>query len=118
VAKQGYVKVTFNGEEKLLRFDFNAMADLEDHFDKGISTIFDSNRIGFSTIRALYWAGLKWKISGLTIEKAGAMLSDKMESEGISFNELMTPITKAITAAGWIKPKEETTEQGETDPKN
>lgn len=101
--RQGYAEVEFGGEVKLLRFDFNAMADLEEHFDKGISAIMGEERIGFSTIRALYWAGLKWKMKGLTIAHVGDMLTDKMDDEDISFTELMDPITKAIKAAGWIK---------------
>lgn len=103
--KQGFAKVTFEGEEKFLRFDMNALADLEDHFDKGIAALMDKNRMGFSTIRGLYWAGLKWKMPGLTLEKVGNMLTKKMEEEDISFKELMEPIKKAIAAAGWIKQK-------------
>jgi hypothetical protein len=120
--KQGFAKVTFDGEEKLLRFDFNAMADLEDHFDKGIAAIMDKNRIGFSTIRGLYWAGLKWKMPGLTLEKVGNMLTRKMEEEDLSLAELMDPVKKAITAAGWIKQKPEKADTDEelekTDEKN
>jgi hypothetical protein len=117
--KQGYAKVTFDGEERLLRFDFNAMADLEDHFDKGIAAIMDKNRIGFSTIRGLYWAGLKWKMPGLSLEKVGNMLTKKMDYEELSLAELMEPVKKAITAAGWIKQKKvEADNQEDSDENN
>ncbi len=116
--KQGYAKVTFDGEEKLLRFDFNAMADLEDHFDKGIAAIMDKNRIGFSTIRGLYWAGLKWKIPGLTLEKVGNMLSTKMDEEELSLAEVMDPVKRAITAAGWIKTKKAEADNQEASDEN
>jgi hypothetical protein len=101
--KQGYAKVEFNGEEKLLRFDFNAMADVEELFDRGIATLMSKERVGFSTIRALYWAGLKWKMQGLTITKTGQMLQEKLEDDNCTFEDLMIPIKKAITVAGWIK---------------
>jgi hypothetical protein len=110
--------VEFNGEEKLLRFDFNAMADLEDHFDKGIASILDKNRMGFSTIRGLYWAGLKWKMPGLTMEKVGTMLSDKMADEDISIPELMDPIKKGIEAGGWIKKSKKSKKAEETEAEN
>ena len=119
--KQGYAKVTFDGEEKLLRFDMNGMADLEEHFDKGITALMDKNRMGFSTIRGLYWSGLKWKMQGLTFEKVGNMLQRKMEEEDVTLAELMEPIKKAIEAAGWIKVRKtdtETEQQEETDEKN
>lgn len=120
--KQGYAKVTFDGEEKLLRFDMNALADLEDHFDKGLSALMDKNRMGLSTVRGLYWAGLKWKMPNLTLEKVGTMLTKKMEDEDLTIKDLMEPIKKGIAAAGWIKSKKqqaETEEESEeTDEKN
>jgi hypothetical protein len=113
--KQGYAEVEFDGETKLLRFNFNAMADVEEYFGIGIGVIMSEERIGFSTIRALYWAGLKWKMKGLTIERVGDMLTDKMDNENISFMELMDPITKAIKAAGWIKDQpQKTNKEDET----
>lgn len=115
--KQGYAEVEFNGEVKLLRFDFNAMADLEEHFDKGVASIMSEERIGFSTIRALFWVGLKWKMKGLTIERVGDMLTEKMDDDEISFMELMDPITKAIKAAGWIKDQPQKEKEDE-EPKN
>lgn len=111
--QQGFIEVEFNGENKLLRFDFNALADLEDHFNIGIANIMSEQRIGFSTIRALYWAGLKWKDKGLTLERAGAMIQNKM-NDGANFEELLEPIVKALQASGLMGKKENT----EDEPKN
>lgn len=99
--QQGHVEVDFNGKVKLLRFDFNAIADLEEYFGKGIAAIMDEERIGFSTIRALYWAGLKWKDRGLTIDRTGAMIQNKMQ-DGTDFKELMEPIIKGLQASGFL----------------
>lgn len=116
--QQGYVEVEFNGEVKLMKFDFNAIADLEEYFGKGIAAIMDEERIGFSTIRALYWAGLKWKERGLTIERAGAMIQKKMQ-EGTDFKELMEPIVKGLQASGFLgKTKDDDDENEDADPKN
>jgi hypothetical protein len=119
--QQGYVEVEFNGEVKLLRFDFNAIADIEEYFGKGIASIMDEERVGFSTVRALYWGGLKWKIKGLTIERAGAMIQSKMQEDGADFKELMQPIVKGLKASGFMGKKKDADDEaqdGEDEPKN
>lgn len=111
-----FIEVTFGEETKLLRFDFNALADLEEHFGKGIRSIMQEENIGFRTIRALYWAGLKWKERGLTIERAGQMIESKLE-DGVSFKELMEPIVKALRASGLMSKRSEDGD-GDEGPKN
>lgn len=95
------VPVEFNGEQKQLRFDFNAMAELEDHLGKGLAAIFREDNIGFRTVRAFYWAGLRWKDRGLTVERAGQLLQQKID-EGESFEGLMVPIMKALQLSGFM----------------
>jgi O-phosphoseryl-tRNA(Cys) synthetase len=95
-----YVTVQFGDKEKQLRFDFNAMADLEQHFGKGIAGIFNEEQIGFNTIRCFYWAGMKWKDRGLTVERTGKMLMKKVDEDGSDIEELMKPILEALQASG------------------
>jgi hypothetical protein len=118
---KAYVSVTIGDEEKLMKFDFNAIADVEEHFGKGISRVFDKETIGFRTIRALYWAGLKWKEPGLTIPRVGTMLSKELE-DGATFESLMEPISEAMAAAKIFKKKDKLAkaedEESEGDEKN
>jgi len=109
---KGYVEVEFEGKNKLLRFDFNAMADLEDLFGGGIGYIFREHNIGFKTVRGFYWAGLKWKERGLTIERVGQMLQTKIE-EGKNIEELMDPIIKALERSGFLGKKKDEEEDSE-----
>jgi hypothetical protein len=108
-----YVEIIVGDDVKYLRFDLNAIADIEDHFDAGIMEIMSERRIGFSTLRALYWAGLKWKEKGLTIDRAGGIVQ-AMIQEGQDFKSLMEPVSKAIQLSGLFKPKKkEVIENGE-----
>jgi hypothetical protein len=55
--------------------------------------------VGFSTLRALYWAGLKWKMRGLTIAQAGHIVQEKMDN-GETMQELFKPVMKAMQNSG------------------
>lgn len=112
-----YVIVEFNGENKQLRFDFNAMAELEDHLGKGLSAIFREENIGLRTVRAFYWAGLRWKDKGLTVERVGNMLQTKI-NDGVSYQDLMTPVLKALQLSGFMgkEAKEKALKENEADP--
>lgn len=122
MSQTGIIFVTIKDEQKAFRLDLNAVADLEDLFDKGISEILDEKNIGFRTIRAFYWAGLKFKDKGLTVERAGNIVQS-MLTEGQSFKEMMAPVTKALIASGILKKQkndsdESTTEEESEEPKN
>lgn len=96
-----YIDVEFNGQNKPLRFDINAIADIEEYFGKGISKIFSEDQVGFSTVRAFYWAGLKWKDRGLTIERAGTLVQTKIK-DGETIETLMVPVLKAMQLSGLL----------------
>jgi hypothetical protein len=91
-----YVNVTINGEEEQIRFDFNAACDLEELYGKGIAGILTEEQIGFSLVRAFYWAGLKWKKKGLTIQQVGQMLGKDIQENGKKLDELMGPVMDAL----------------------
>jgi|SRR5690554_3622634 len=106
-----FVNVDLGGRERQLRFDFNAVADLEEHFGKGIASVMSEEQVGFRTIRAMYWAGLKWRNPRLTVEKVGEWLQEELEN-GASFEDLLEPIIKAMKLAGLIGDDEDGGEQG------
>jgi hypothetical protein len=92
----GYKKVELDGKELLIKFDYNAACDLEEMFGKGIAGILKEEQIGFKLVRAFYWAGLKWKNPGLTIERVGNMLGKEIQENDKNVMELMGPVMEAL----------------------
>lgn len=91
-----YVEITLGGKERLLKFDFNAVSDIEEEFGKGISAIFDEENVGFNVLRVFYWGGLKWKEPGLTIQRAGLILGEALENEEHTMETLMSHMIDAL----------------------
>ena len=102
MTKKPYVEFEVNGEVKQLRFTLNAVADLEEYFNAGIMEIMNEKRVGFSTLRAFFWAGLKWRDRGLTIERAGNLVNDLIK-EGKTLPDLMKLVTEALDRSGLFK---------------
>lgn len=92
---------TMDGEEKVFRLDFNAIADLEALLGKGIASLISEDNIGFNIIRGFYWAGLKHKDKGMTVQKAGNFVQSEL-SKGRSIEDLMIPVTEALIASGIV----------------
>jgi len=112
----GYVHVEINGEDKPFKLDLNAVADLEEKLDKGIGAIMQEENVGFRTIRAFYWAGLKWKDKGMTIQRAGTVVQKMLTEDSKDFKELMEPVREALFASGLIKKSDlESEEDAEDD---
>ena len=93
------IEFEVNGEMKKLRFDFNALADLETQVGMGVAKLFSEDMIGFQTLRLLFWAGLRHENSRLTLNGAGDILK-QMIDEGYTFNDLSDLISKALQASG------------------
>lgn len=100
---RGFKTVTLDKERKL-RFDFNSIADVEERLGAGIAKVFNEDNIGFNTIRALYWAGLKWQDKGLTMDRTGRILN-KAINEGTTFKQLMNDMQEALEISGIISKK-------------
>ncbi len=108
-----YVEFEVDGKVKKLRYNFNAIADLEQQVGSGVTKLFSEEMVGFNTIRLLFWAGLRWEDPGLTMQRAG-MIIEQLLSEGHSFEELSGWITDAFQLSGLIGVKEEGS--GESEP--
>ncbi|AHJ88610.1 tail protein [Geobacillus phage GBK2] len=91
-----YTRVELDGKEYLLKYDYNAACDLEEIFGKGIAGILREEQIGFKLVRAFYWAGLKWKFPGLTIERVGNLLGKEIQENGKTITDLMEPVMDAL----------------------
>lgn len=87
------------GKSHTLRFDFNAICDIEEKANMGIAEMTSEKRIGFNTIRLMVWGGLKWKNPGLTIQQAGFIVRDYMDEDGdieALFNTIVELVSKSV----------------------
>lgn len=97
---------------RFLRFDINAIADLEEATGKSLMELMDENNIGISAMRALLWAGLKHQDKLLTLQRAGELIQAFIVNGG-SLATLMEKVAKAITSSGAFgTPKESKGESG------
>lgn len=93
-----------------LRFDPNAIADVEGALGLGISRMFKDDMMGIRVLRALLWGGLRWEDRGLTIERVGNLIGDYL-SNGGTLTDLTRSVMAAVEAAGWISGDDEDAEQ-------
>ena len=96
-----YVEVELGDSVRKLRYDFNAVVDLEDYFGKGIASILSQEQVGFQALRALYWAGLKWRNGKLTLQQVGLWLQQEIES-GTGLDRMFEPVVKALEVSGLL----------------
>jgi len=96
-----YVEIELD-KPRRLRFDVNAIADLEEKLGISFGHLLHPSRAGFSSYRGLVWAGLKWEDRGLTLERAGNMLQQYFANGGTE-EQLTEWIDKALVAAKIIK---------------
>ena len=95
------VEIELGGKSRRLRYDFNAIADIEQKAGLGIGALFDENRAGLNSLRLLIWGGLKWQERGLTVERTGQLVGDYLKDGG-SLEELMGKVTDALRQSGVI----------------
>lgn len=94
------VKVKLNKEERSLYYDFNVVSDYEDEADMSAIYAVSKKRLGFSTIRGLYWAGLKHEGKGESVEEVGNLLQKSVQSKEHSLGSLADPLLKALRDSG------------------
>lgn|SRR5690606_12688582 len=107
-----YVEVELGGAVRKLRYDFNAIVELEEYFNKGIGAILNEEQVGFRVIRAMYWAGVRAFNKKVTIDQVGNWLQEEIEN-GKGIEELFEPITKALQVSGLLGDLEDAKEDEE-----
>lgn len=72
---------TFELEDKsyTLKYDYNAICDMEELSGKPIQSLFSETEIGLNSVRILLWGGLKWKNNGITKQQVGFMIQKMLE---------------------------------------
>lgn len=71
--ERGEVEISIDGADRILRFDFNALAKLEHRLGMSIAKIFEGDKIGLTTIRECLFVGIRWGKS-ISSEEVGSML--------------------------------------------
>jgi hypothetical protein len=89
--QRGYVSIELDRLRKL-RFDTNALAELEDAMGKPITQLTDAN-VGIKALRAMLWAGLLHESPDLTIKEAGQLM------DYADMKEVAEKVTEAISLA-------------------
>lgn len=82
-----------------LRYDFNAIADIEQQAGAGVGELFSEGKVGFNTIRLLLWGGLKWEDKGLTLQRAGMIVNEWIQ-QGNEIEDLMEYVQEALEKSG------------------
>lgn len=89
--QRGYVNINLDRPRKL-RFDTNALAELEDALGQPV-TAFDQGNVGIKTLRAMIWAGLLHELPDLTVREAGKLMDDG------DLQEISSKLTEALELA-------------------
>jgi hypothetical protein len=95
------VPIELGGRSRRLRFDMNALSDLETALGRSVAEVLsgDGQSLGFAAMRALVWAGLKHEDRGLTLERAGSMMQQAIDDGG-TIADILGKVSEAITACG------------------
>jgi len=77
---------TFSVKDKsyTLKYNFNAIVDIEDTLKKPITQLVQSDQFGLREIRAILWGGLKWENNGLTLQQTGFLIDDYTQEQPLS----------------------------------
>lgn len=99
--------IELGGKDRTIRFDYNALADLEQATGSSIQKLFsDTENIGFNFIRSLVWAGLKANDPGLTIQRTGLLITRAIE-EGTSLESITKTFLTELSNSAIMRKKED-----------
>jgi hypothetical protein len=93
------IEIELGGKVRLLRFDFNAIADIEERAGVGIGTLLGAERVGLHAMRLLLWGGLKHEERGLTVQRVGTLVGEYIDGGG-DISALGEKLAEAINASG------------------
>src|SRR5699024_7612346 len=93
------VFVELDGQTKELRYDFNAMMKYEQMVGTGFQQSFSN--LGYTTLMAMYTAGLSHKDKGITPQRVAKMLQKELQN-GKTQDELYEPAIEAFYQGGHL----------------
>jgi len=98
---RGYVPIEIGGETYQLRYDFNALAQLDQRLGQSFFKVLSEGNIGFHVIREALVAGLSNPANG-----RGAATKALQHLEVAKVDYYIDKIFEGLEAAGLIKPKD------------
>jgi len=104
---RGYVPIEIGGETYQLRYDFNALAQLDQRLGQSFFKVLSDGNIGFHILREALIAGLSNPANG-----RGAATRALRDLEVARIDYYIDKIFEGLEAAGLIKPKDA---EGEAD---
>lgn len=105
--KRGEVDIFIGGTERRLKFNFNALCELEKLFGRPVQDIFTKGNVGMLVIRDSLFVGLKNSKPDLNPEEVGYWLENDIDKLG-EFTEALT--ASLFAALGSVMPS------GDADP--
>lgn len=102
MSERSFVEVELGGKTRILKYDYNAVCEIEERTGKGITAILTEGGLGFNSVRLFLWAGLKWKIPGIQPQQVGQWLQHAAE-EGKQPMAFLEPIMVALKRAKLLK---------------
>lgn len=103
------------GKSYKLKYDFNAVADIEEKAGYGIGKLISEEMIGFHFIRLFVWGGLRHQDPGLTPQRAGMIIKQLLE-EGKELEDVSQLINDGLVAGGIVKTETGDEEENFTKP--
>lgn len=83
---------------RMVRFDFNAIADIEEAAGMGIRQLF-TKEMSFSILRLMLCHGLRHQTPGMTLQAAGLLIQEHKKAGG-KRKEIGEAIGQAVTLSG------------------
>lgn len=99
--QRGYVPIEIGGETYQLRYDFNALAQLDQRLGQSFFKVLGEGNIGFHVIREALVAGLANPANG-----RGAATRALQHLEVAKIDYYIDKIFEGLEAAGLIKPQD------------
>lgn len=100
------VPITLAGKERSLKFDFNALADLDTAAPGVLPGYISGLQAGFGAVRALIWAGLKHEEPRLKLTEAGALIEAELLSGEKTLLDFLNLLNDALVASGLFSKKD------------
>lgn len=103
------------GKSYKLKYDFNAVADIEEKAGYGIGKLISEDMIGFHFIRLFMWGGLRHQDHGITPQRAGMIVKQMLE-EGYELEDVSGLVNDGLVAGGIVKVEKEDDSENPTKP--
>lgn len=98
--RKAYFTFEFEDTKYTLKYDYNAICDIEEVADKSITALLDNDRVGQNTARLLLYGGLKWADRGMSKAKAGSLIARMIDAgESALLEKVVSEAVKLLVKA-------------------